>query len=161
MSEFADDMDEYDQTVAICKPCLCQTMSMTVRAATCLTVLSNYAQLMKLWEIRLQETLTREVRSLNSFATPIFLKKYFYLTTIFQKIYKKIVRQLLKVKELPNRLWKHCKICVQMRHLICFMNLFQSKHQRTNSFWTQLYLQFCSWYLRILQSFSGASIYQK
>ena len=77
MSEFADDMDEYDQKVAICKPCLCQTMSMTVRAATFLTVLSNYAQLMKLWEIRLQETLTREVRSLNSFATSIFLKKYF------------------------------------------------------------------------------------
>ena len=77
MSEFADDMDEYDQTVAICKPCLCQTMSMTVRAATFLTVLSNYAQLMKLCEIRLQETLTREVRSLILLQHPYFLKNIF------------------------------------------------------------------------------------
>ena len=59
MFKFADD-DEYDQTVTISKLCV---TCWTVRATIFIKVLSNYAQLMKLWEICLQETLTREVRS--------------------------------------------------------------------------------------------------
>ena len=59
MFEFADD-DKYGQTVTISKLCV---IRWTVRATTFMKVLSNYAQLMKLWEICLQETLTREVRS--------------------------------------------------------------------------------------------------
>ena len=68
MFEFADDDNEYYQTVTISK--LCVTRS---------TRLSNYAQLMKLWEVCLQETLTREVRSRMigcQFRTKLF--KFFY-----------------------------------------------------------------------------------
>ena len=58
MFKFADD-DEYDQTVTISKLCV---TCWTVRATIFIKVLSNYAQLMKLWEICLQETLTREFK---------------------------------------------------------------------------------------------------
>ena len=58
-TDFVDD-DDYDQIVIISK--LCVTRS-TISSTRFLKVVSNYGQLMKSWEICLQETLTREMRS--------------------------------------------------------------------------------------------------
>ena len=84
MFEFVDD-DEYDTTVTISKLCVTRW---TVRATTSMKVLSNYAQLMKLWEICLQETLTREVRSrIIDCQFQMKLFKFFYGMHLPYKLY--------------------------------------------------------------------------
>ena len=84
MFEFVDD-NEYDTTVTISKLCVTRW---TVRATTSMKVLSNYAQLMKLWEICLQETLTREVRSrIIDCQFQMKLFKFFYNVHLSYKLY--------------------------------------------------------------------------
>ena len=84
MFEFVDD-DEYDQKMAITKVCVTRR---AVRATTFMKVLSSYAQLMKLCEICLQETLTREVCSrIISCQFQRKLFKFFYGVHLSYKLY--------------------------------------------------------------------------
>ena len=80
-----EDEDAFDQTTTLSKLCVTRW---TVRATTFMKVLSNYGQLMKLWEVCLQGNLDRETRSrINGCESQMKLFKFFYGMHLSYKLY--------------------------------------------------------------------------
>ena len=103
----------FDNTTTLSHLCVTRW---TVRETTFKKVLTNYSQLMELWEICLRENLERETRShIIGCQDQMKLFKLFYSMHLSYKLSSTIIYQ---------KLLKRSKICALMSQPICFMKVY-------------------------------------